>query len=43
MGRLIAVLLMVDGISLIGMITATVATWWTARGDPANSISATSY
>jgi voltage-gated potassium channel len=27
MGRLIAVLLMVGGISLIGMVTATVATW----------------
>jgi voltage-gated potassium channel len=27
MGRLIAVLLMVGGMSLIGMITATVATW----------------
>ncbi len=26
-GRLVAVLLMIGGISLIGMITATVATW----------------
>lgn len=30
-GRLVAVLLMVGGISLIGMITATVATWIVQR------------